>query len=137
MSSLTSSVPIVFFIGKERRLKLAGTFPLHALHLGALQLLDASCRRGPLFGRSSALLKDETAHRLPHVEVRLIGGSLAGDALAPQFLFRLGGAEEIGGQLRGAHVVEDVLAARKTLPRGDVTGALASVQAHVAVVLKH
>ena len=46
----------------------------------------------------------------PNFPVGLVGFGFAGDLFPPQFVLRLSGAEEVGGQFRAAHVIEDLFA---------------------------
>jgi len=69
--------------------------------------------------------------------MRLVGLGLTAYLVALQFLFGLRGAEQVGGQLRTAHVIEDFLAFLQTLASVYVLGAQTAVQAPVTVILKN
>jgi len=54
--------------------------------------------------------------------VGLVRSGLALDAITAQFVFRLRGTEQVGGQFRAAHVVQDFLAFLQAFVPVDVFG---------------
>ena len=73
-----------------------------------LQLLDALGRR-EVFGHGSAEVLDRLANLGPDFEVGVVEAFLPGDPVASELLLRLRGPEEVGGEFRAPHVVEDLL----------------------------
>ena len=76
------------------------------------------------------------AHLGTDFAVGFVGIVFAGDLFAAEFFLGLGGAEEIGGQLGAAYVIEDLLALFQPFPGVDVLGTEPTVEADVAVVLE-
>jgi len=103
-------------------------------HLG-FQLFDA-LHRGQFLWHSAAEFFDGLAHLGTDFAVGFVGIVFAGDLFAAEFFLGLGGAEEIGGQLGAAHVIEDLLALFQPFPGVDVLGTEPTVEADVAVVLE-
>ena len=85
---------------------------------------------GEVFGHCSAEFGDGLAEFGAHLVVGLVGLPLAGDVLALELFFGLGGAEEVGGELSVAHMVEDFLVPFQTL-------AVVNFLSQLEVVLEH
>ena len=99
--------------------------------------LPDAFRRGQFFGHGAAEFLDGLADFVSDFAVGFVRLVFAGDLFATQFVLRLGGAEEIGGKLGAAHVVEDLLALFQSLAAVDVLRTQSTVEAHVAVVLEN
>src|SRR5262249_12823689 len=104
--------------------------------LARSHLLNALRRRRQVLRHCSAHLLNCLAHLAPDVVMRLVGSILALDALTTQLGFRLGRTEEVRRQLLTAHVIEDVLSLAESFAPMDIASPLATVEPHVAVVLK-
>lgn len=107
-----------------------------SLLLGALELLNGLLWRRQVLGHRAAQSRNRLTYLAAHGEMSLVGIGL----IVSAFTFQLGGclcgAEDIAGKLLGVHPVEDFLAFRQTLARGNVTSLLATVKAHIAEILE-
>ena len=99
------------------------------------QLFDA-LHRGQFFWHRAAEFLDGLAHFGTDFAVGFVGIVFASDLFAAEFFLGLGGAEEIGGQLGAAHVIEDLLALLQPFATVYVLGAKSSVESYVAVILE-
>lgn len=85
------------------------------LLLSLFNLQDALLGRWQVFRHRAAQLVDRVAYLLAYLKMRLVGALLALHPIAPQFLFGLRGAEQVRGQLRTAHVIQNLLALLQAL----------------------
>ncbi|AOI44014.1 hypothetical protein WG70_31725 [Burkholderia oklahomensis EO147] len=101
-----------------------------------LKLLNAGFGRRQFFGHSAAQFLNRLANFLSHLVVCSIGVLLALDTIASQLFLGLRGSEQIGGQFRAAHVVEDLLIFLQPFFGVNFLVAQSAVQAFVAMILK-
>ncbi|AOJ58172.1 hypothetical protein AQ477_17770 [Burkholderia thailandensis] len=104
--------------------------------MSELKLLDACLRRRQFFGHGAAQFPNRLANFLSHLVVRSIGVLLTLDTIASQLFLGLRGSEQIGGQFRAAHVVENLLTFLQPLSGVNFLVAQSAVQAFVAVILE-
>src|SRR5690242_12687869 len=100
-ASLSAPITADVFRSEERWLALA----LYTLLFARSHLGDAVRWRRELLRRRPTMIDNELAHVAPHAVVCLVGRVPALDAFAPELIFCLRRAEEVGGKLRAAHMV--------------------------------